>query len=344
MPIYLSKACRWKSNRSLYLSVRYLFVLSMIMTAMIVINAPLYAGSISRQAMLKQPDKIPGWITDKKIKYSDIPNPHWNTKDCATCHRNTPKGKSLFLRAQSIDSLCENCHSGKFDHSYIHPSGIPLSTAMRRNTANDFMNSLDAKGRITCVTCHDIKAQCLATRNSEQRINPLFLRDGPYRVRSEICYKCHDIGDYPRRNAHDQVDERGKIKEYSCRICHNTTKGLENAKSITEVGFNVKDNLVRICGSCHDLKPHPSGNFTFTSKGVPNHLVVPPEAIKNKMQQSEKKNDVLLPLDPITGKVFCATCHNPHAKGVIKNEAAAKGADEKDRLRTKNICTNCHDK
>jgi hypothetical protein len=114
--------------------------------------------------------------------------------------------------------------------------------------------------------------------------------------------------------------------------------------SIDEVGFNVKDNLVRICGSCHDLKPHPSGNFTFTSKGVPNHLVVPPDEIRNKMQQSEKMNAVILPLDPVTGKVFCATCHNPHQRGVIKNEAAAKGADEKNRLRTQNICTNCHDK
>jgi hypothetical protein len=215
---------------------------------------------------------------------------------------------------------------------------------MRKNTNNNFLKSLDPKGNITCATCHDIKAQCLSARKTEQRLNPLFLRNGPYRVRSEICYKCHDINAYPRRNAHDQVDKSGKIKEYTCRICHNTTKGLNNAKSIADVGFNVKDNLVRICGSCHDLKPHPSGSFTFTSKGVPNHLVVPPETIKTKMQHSEKSNGVILPLDPVTGKVFCATCHNPHAKGVIKNEAAAKGADEKNRLRTTNICTNCHDK
>jgi hypothetical protein len=333
-----------KSSMILYHGVSILSVLCWVIVATFSSPMTLHAAEISRQIMLSQPEKIPDWIAANSIGFEDIPNPHWNSKDCTTCHRNTPKGKSLFLRGKSIDALCEYCHSGKYDHSYIHPSGIPLGNTMRKQSAKGFTNKLDARGRLTCVTCHEIKAQCLSTRRSEQRINPLFLRDGPYRVRSEICYKCHDIRGYQRRNAHDQIDDKGQIKEYTCRICHNKTKGLENAKSITEVGFNVKNNLVRICGSCHDLKPHPSGNFTFTSKGVPNHLVVPPEAIKEKMQQSERKNHILLPLDPVTGKVFCGTCHNPHEKGVIKNEAAAKGADEKNRLRMQNICTSCHDK
>ena len=214
---------------------------------------------------------------------------------------------------------------------------------MSKRLPKEFADNLDARKRVTCATCHEIEAQCLKNRRSERQINPLFLRDGPYRVRSEICYKCHDISGYQRRNAHDQIGDDGKIKEYTCRICHDN-KTLDKADSIRVVGFNVRDNLVRMCGSCHDLKPHPSGNFTFTKKGVPNHLVVPPEAIRNKMQLSEKERGVVLPLDPVTGRVFCGTCHNPHEKGVIKNKAAAKGADEKNRLRTQNICLNCHDK
>jgi hypothetical protein len=316
----------------------------LVMAVMMGFSMTLHAGEISRRAMLNQPDKIVSWIESKKIGFEDIPNPHWNNEDCTTCHRNTPKGKSLFLRGKDIDSLCEYCHTGKYDHSYIHPSDISLGAPMRNKAAKGFLNNLNASGRVTCVTCHDIKAQCHSERRNEKRVNPLFLRGGPYRARSEICYQCHDISGYQRRNAHDQIDDRGQIKEYTCRLCHDKTEGLEDAKSIAEVGFNVKDNLVRMCASCHDLKPHPSANFSFTSKGTPNHLVVPPDAIKSKIQKSELQHGVILPLDPITGKVFCGTCHNPHERGVIKNVAAAKGADEKNRLRIQNICTNCHEK
>ena len=172
----------------------------------------------------------------------------------------------------------------------------------------------------------------------------MFFRGGPYKSRTDQCYQCHDANGYQRRNAHDQRDDDGQIKKNSCLICHDKFEGLESAKSIKDVGFNVKESLVKICRSCHELKAHPSGNFTFTAKGTPNHLVVPPENIRSHMLKSEKEHGVVLPLDPNTGRVFCGTCHNPHEKGVIKLQAAAKGADEKKRLRMQNICTNCHDK
>ncbi|MGD8590199.1 MAG: hypothetical protein PVG22_15345, partial [Chromatiales bacterium] len=188
----------------LYLSDRFICLMMslLLMTTLSSISTGLEAAEISRQTMLSQPEKIPGWISSKKIGYDDIPNPHWKSKDCITCHRKTPRGESLFLRGKSIDSLCEYCHVGKFDHRYIHPSGIALGSLMHKITPESFADNLDQKGRITCATCHDIKAQCLSSRRSEERINPLFLRDGPYRLRSEICYKCHDISGYQRRNAH----------------------------------------------------------------------------------------------------------------------------------------------
>ena len=55
------------------------------------------------------------------------------------------------------------------------------------------------------------------------------------------------------------------------------------------------------------------------------------------------KNQVNLPLEESTGKVYCGTCHNPHERGVIKNVTGSKGADEPKRLRATNICENCHD-
>jgi hypothetical protein len=326
-------------NRRLWLLVILWLPLGLIVYG----NGPLLAAEISRQQMLGQPEKISGWIAKKQLRFEQIPNPHWNNNDCIVCHRKTPVVAKLHLRGKSIDELCEYCHSGVFDHSYIHPNAVALKGDMRKRIPKEFADNLDANKKVSCATCHEMEAQCLPERRNEQRINPMFFRNGPYRGRTELCFKCHDESGYQRRNAHDQVGDDGKIKEYTCRICHDKTEGLESAVNIQEVGFNVKDNLVRMCGSCHELKPHPSGNFTFTSKGVPNHLVAPPEEIRNKMQQSEKVRDVVLPLDPITGRIFCGTCHNPHEKGVIKGKAA-KGADEPKRLRTKHICTYCHDK
>ena len=38
------------------------------------------------------------------------------------------------------------------------------------------------------------------------------------------------------------------------------------------------------------------------------------------------------------------TCHNPHARGVVQVVAAAKGVEDKHRLRMPELCGNCHDK
>lgn len=302
------------------------------------------SAEISRDQMLSHPEQIQAWIGKKQISYEQIPNPHWNDEGCTACHSKQPAANKLFLRGKSTDELCEFCHSGAFDHSYIHPNGIELTTDMQQRIAKDFAGHLGVGKRLECTTCHEVVKQCLRERRSEKRINSAFLRGAPYQTRSGLCYQCHDINGYQRLNAHDQRDKDGKLQEHTCLICHDKLKGLEEAKSIKEVGFNVKGSLVGMCGSCHELKPHPSTNFSFTKKGTPDHLVVPPEKIRKKMLQSEKERGVILPLDPQTGRVFCGTCHNPHEKGVIKYQAAAKGADENKRLRTPNICTNCHDK
>ena len=66
--------------------------------------------------------------------------------------------------------------------------------------------------------------------------------------------------------------------------------------------------------------------------------------MKEYYDEQQQDSDVLLPLEPGTGKVFCGTCHNPHEAGVVKNAAATKGAGSKQRLRMVDICEQCHDK
>jgi cytochrome c peroxidase len=75
------------------------------------------------------------------------------------------------------------------------------------------------------------------------------------------------------------------------------------------------------------------------------HLVEPTKVIALNRQLAMKEVYTSLPLDPGTGKVTCATCHNPHEKGVIKGRGDW-GADSVRRLRSEGleICQYCHRK
>ena len=56
---------------------------------------------------------------------------------------------------------------------------------------------------------------------------------------------------------------------------------------------------------------------------------------------------MIRPLEPASGRIFCATCHNPHERGVQRDARVDRGADGYKRLRTvggETICSNCHDK
>jgi len=55
----------------------------------------------------------------------------------------------------------------------------------------------------------------------------------------------------------------------------------------------------------------------------------------------ERRQQVLLPLSG-DGKITCSTCHNPHAKGVLKGEAGV-GAGSKWRVPDfREVCAPCH--
>ncbi|MBI5344993.1 MAG: hypothetical protein HZB83_06630 [Deltaproteobacteria bacterium] len=103
-----------------------------------------------------------------------------------------------------------------------------------------------------------------------------------------------------------------------------------------------------MCYRCHQMPPHPAREGVTQTMVVfasPNHLRVPPDHIRNNIRISLKDAPVILPLEPKTGKIFCATCHNPHERGVL-TDRADMGADSTRRLRTPgvDICEYCHRK
>ncbi|MHB8788841.1 MAG: hypothetical protein ACYDBT_03060 [Desulfobulbaceae bacterium] len=91
-----------------------------------------------------------------------------------------------------------------------------------------------------------------------------------------------------------------------------------------------------LCWRCHP----PMANALFQAQ----HLLVEPSfEMLQTLAKNETAMDVLLPLVP-RNRVTCSTCHNPHQKGVIRREAATKGADAPDKLRlpSPRLCFACH--
>lgn len=294
----------------------------------------------------QQAETIPELLQSGKIKIKDIPDPHWNKNGCIACHTKTATLASRQnLRYKQAEKTCANCHSPAFDHRYIHPVDVQPDKKMLARMDQTMRTTLQkTKNRITCTTCHDMTIQCQSGIKKQKFTNPKFFRNGPFESRSQLCFLCHDKSEYQRLDPHDQINKQGKLRPEKCRICHaDSIERLNHVTDIDQLQFNTKESLSTMCWGCHPWTPHPGGQFTFfKNRSGPDHLAVPPENIKQRMDEMTQKNQVTFPLEPESGKVFCGTCHNVHEKGVIKNPEKAKGADSKKRLRDQDICDYCH--
>ncbi|MBI4709712.1 MAG: hypothetical protein HY759_01170 [Nitrospirae bacterium] len=186
---------------------------------------------------------------------------------------------------------------------------------------------------MTCVTCHDIYLQCQDNQRLKL-INKKFLRDAPYRKRTELCIKCHDEKKYKMLNPHNQLNANGEIIVEKCLFCHEEKPDEKHAtfKEVKLIG-----DLVMLCQRCHgERRDHPARA---------DHIRKPSAETREIMKAGERQFNISLPLDQ-EGKIFCATCHNPHEKGVIPAElAGAKGGSEKFKHRLPGqMCRACHQK
>jgi hypothetical protein len=297
-------------------------------------------------------------------KYMII-NPHWTGTFCLTCHDKVPekekeekegkgkikgkgKGKEegvTFLFDGDIIKVCNRCHEGNEEvASETHPVGIRVPEAMKNDIPRNFklkeVKEVKEGERgeryniITCITCHDLILQTKVDKEKKRR-NPLFLRGGPYRDRSAICYKCHKKETYTRTSPHkQQKDSKGNIIEEKCTFCHDFMPDVDTVKSIDDIQFSGE--VTEYCHGCHSdkVEKHPAS--------VNHDNILPSQKRLNCIEEAEAKLKIIFPL--YNGVVFCATCHNPHEKGVLKG-AAASGAGTPKFLRLKGamtVCIGCH--
>jgi hypothetical protein len=275
----------------------------------------------------KEPQEPEAEISSRLSNTTDI---HFSAKYCTECHVEVPpkKGPKFLKYGGDYKRLCR-CH---YDASgnYVHPVDLKPSAYM----APRIPRSLPLQdGKVTCDTCHDIFVQCHDKPNEKIFLKENdFLRGAPYQNRTELCFKCHDVTQYRKYNPHLQLNNQKQIIEASCLYCHSE---VPDQKRANYEDVKLRANPKMICLGCHSI--------ITENQWHTRHLRKPPEAILKRINELQTQYQIVLPLDS-DGNITCATCHNPHEKGVIPDRrAGAKGAGEKFRQRlTDNICIRCH--
>jgi hypothetical protein len=254
---------------------------------------------------------------------------HYSAKYCTECHVSVPrKGSNKQLRyGGNYQQLCR-CHYSD-SASYIHPVDVAPSQDLKARIPAAFPLQ---EGKITCSTCHDIFVQC--EDKPTERIflkEQKFLRGAPYDTNIGICFKCHNKDQYQRYNPHRQLNAKKEILKQTCLYCHAEIPDVKktNLKDAKLIG-----NMDALCIRCHIAEPRQ----VFHSK----HLRKPSYEVLSSIKNMEA-HGIFLPLSQ-EGRITCATCHNPHEKGVIPDRRlAARGAGQKKRQRLQHdMCIKCH--
>jgi len=276
-------------------------------------------------------EKMPDNTKPASEAVTDTTDVHYTGKYCLECHEQTPRKGAEFLKyGGDYKQLCR-CHYKNVERD-IHPVGIEPSEGIKARMPKKFPL---LNGKIACNTCHDIVAQCRDSKIEDRFTRTqMFLRGAPYKKQTNFCFKCHNEIKFKKYNPHKQLNESGDIVGLKCLYCHTEILDVNQASydDIKLIG-----NLEILCVRCHSKAQKQSLHNS--------HLRKPSADVLARIKQMEVEYGIVLPLND-DGKITCATCHNPHEKGVIPAErAGSKGADEADRHRltlTKNICMQCH--
>lgn len=150
-------------------------------------------------------------------------------------------------------------------------------------------------------------------------------------------------------NPHEQINDEGEVLWGTCTICHTVVPDIKGQVPLKDLPMRYsEDGFSAICQRCHQVAKHPGAEgagVSMSGFAAPDHLTVPSSGVALNMKLIVKDIPTILPLDPKNGKIICATCHNPHERGLLAGRADY-GADHSFRLRSAglDICQYCHRK
>ena len=219
-----------------------------------------------------------------------------------------------------IEGMCNYCHINK---------------EVKEGKAKFRLDTVEA----VCIECHyklgssleDYLQKMLPDLPRKEGLITYFVKQPDF-----SCTTCHvqmcqsnSRKELRRRNPHIQLDFRKNPIEKKCLFCHTAMPDYSHPGREDVV---MRYDIAHLCSLCHFMMSAPKGKPMT-------------EAMVAKKENSEKKFYVSMPLGS-SNKVVCASCHNPHQKGVPRGKgkyAAAHG--EKKRLRLEScsqLCVACH--
>ncbi len=261
-------------------------------------------------------------------------SPHWNKATCDTCHVvASPVAGNAALRHAVAEIGCMECHGDRGGMlACRHRSDLPIGDLA---VPEYYSAALDG-GRVTCTTCHDLTFQCKNPNVAYGFQNPGFLRNRVSHDTTDQCFECHDDERYAALNPHAGAIE--DPLESTCRLCH-VGDAKPASSGMSAIAFNMPHDPNDMCLGCHDVRPHPTGMSFGASQEGWVHLVRPSAGVLVTMERWEAATGKRLPLSANDGKIYCATCHDPHGPA-----AGSAALQAEDRLRSDDICQACHEK
>lgn len=94
----------------------------------------------------------------------EVVNPHGDPTRCQVCHRAADRGALRTRSTGNSVALCDDCHDGHHAVREAHPVSIIPSMEVLQNMPDDFPLT---RGKLTCLTCHDVTVQCLSSPAAE---------------------------------------------------------------------------------------------------------------------------------------------------------------------------------
>lgn len=260
-----------------------------------------------------------------KVLYGNsVPNPHGNRFLCFACHPGKIKeGAEVPIgKDGEVGKLCNGCHG--LDGVKKPPHVVGVTSSSESTWRMDYLGYPLEDGKLICTTCHDE-----VSHRKPDPENPKFLRGGPYAVKDQFCYRCHLEDKDQLSNPHRQIDPFGRVRMEACRFCHKNDP--DTAKPKSPANYQMVGDEIGICSNCHPNRPHPDRDHNVAMVG---------DKLARKVAY-EERHQVVLPLGE-GNMVNCSTCHNPHAKGVLKGESGV-GAGSKWRVPDfREVCAPCH--
>jgi cytochrome c553 len=145
--------------------------------------------------------------------------------------------------------------------------------------------------------------------------------------KKDMCSKCHNKNGYKIFDPHTQITAQGDMLKEKCLYCHPDKPDEKNATFAKGKEIKFVNNLKELCMGCH------SKEYDLAHPVNAKHVGKPSDEMIAMMKDSERQFGIILPLN-YQGEIMCATCHNPHERGVIPiDKSAAQGASEIARVR-----------